>query len=89
MFKLGLKLRSLYNIFLSFFYNTKYFYASSTGVERVVMSGELVLAGLFKPYGFQVWNEGLLWQPVPIYSNSTDKSPVSNCYMETIRLSNA
>lgn len=80
MFALGMKLRSLYNTFLSVYYNKKYFYASSTGVTRVVMSGELVLAGLFKPYGFQVWNDELLWQPVPLFSNSTDKSPVSGNY---------
>lgn len=32
------------------------------------MSAEANLAGLFKPFGYQVWNEKIKWQPVPVHT---------------------
>lgn len=32
------------------------------------MSAAANLAGLFPPTGDQIWNEQLLWQPIPIHS---------------------
>uniref|UniRef100_A0A1B6KIU6 2-phosphoxylose phosphatase 1 n=2 Tax=Graphocephala atropunctata TaxID=36148 RepID=A0A1B6KIU6_9HEMI len=45
-------------------------------MDRVLMSGEAFLAGLYPPSGFQLWNKKILWQPIPIYSNSLDKTIV-------------
>ncbi|XP_046661402.1 lysosomal acid phosphatase-like [Homalodisca vitripennis] len=76
MYNLGVKIRSLYNGFLDPLYYSDDFYASSTAVDRTLISGEAFLAGLFPPTGFQLWNKKILWQPVPIYSNSLDKTMV-------------
>uniref|UniRef100_A0A1B6JGN8 acid phosphatase n=1 Tax=Homalodisca liturata TaxID=320908 RepID=A0A1B6JGN8_9HEMI len=74
MYNLGIKIRVLYNGFLNSMYYNKDFYASSTAIDRALLSGEAFLAGLYPPTGFQLWDKEILWQPIPIYSNSPDKS---------------
>lgn len=39
--------------------------AKSTDYNRTKASLELVLAGLFPPRSEQIWNQALMWQPVP------------------------
>lgn len=77
MYKLGAKIRSLYNGFLDSTFYPDEMYAASTAEERTLMSGESFLAGLYPPTGFQLWNKNVRWQPTPFYSNSTDRTPVS------------
>lgn len=43
-------------------------YAVSSELDRTVNSAALVLAGLFPPKNDQVWNEDLLWQPIPVFT---------------------
>ncbi|KAG8307900.1 hypothetical protein J6590_010337 [Homalodisca vitripennis] len=74
MYNLGVKIRSLYNGFLDQLYYTEDFYASSTAIDRTLISGEAFLAGLYPPTDFQVWDKNILWQPIPMYSNSQDKT---------------
>lgn len=31
------------------------------------MSAELVLAGLFPPQDQEIWNQNILWQPIPVH----------------------
>lgn len=74
---MGVKLRSLYNGFLDTQYFSEEVYASSTDVDRVVQSGMLLMTGLYPPSGKQVWNETLLWNPIPVHQDSLDKTVVS------------
>lgn len=77
---MGVKLRLLYDGFLSTQYFSEEVYASSTDVDRVVQSGMLLMAGLYPPSGKQVWNETLLWNPIPVHQDSLDKTVVSRGY---------
>lgn len=72
-----MKLRSMYDGFLPTTFYPKDIYASSDLVERVILSGELVLAGLYPPLGWQIWNSSILWQPIPLYTNFSEVSGVS------------
>uniref|UniRef100_A0A1B6LRQ4 2-phosphoxylose phosphatase 1 n=1 Tax=Graphocephala atropunctata TaxID=36148 RepID=A0A1B6LRQ4_9HEMI len=72
LYKLGKKVRSLYDGFLDEIYNQEDFRANSTLFVRSMISGAQFLAGLFPPRGFQVWSEDLAWQPVPMFPNYVD-----------------
>lgn len=43
-------------------------YVQSTDDDRTQMSALCNLAGLFPPIESQIWNEDLLWQPIPVHS---------------------
>ncbi|XP_046661523.1 lysosomal acid phosphatase-like isoform X2 [Homalodisca vitripennis] len=75
MYKLGVKIYSLYNGFLNPMFYDKDIYASSTTKNRALLSGEAFLAGLYPSAGFQP-NKELLQQSVVIHPNSPDKSQV-------------
>lgn len=82
MYNLGIKIRSLYNGFLDTIYWKSDFYAMSTQLDRVILSGEAFLAGLYPPTGFQVWDKNINWQPVPLYTDSQDKTVVRNEFIK-------
>jgi len=66
-------LRERYNDFLGEAYRPQYVRARSTDFDRTLMTNALVQAAVYPPKGDQVWNEDLLWQPVPIHTvNSED-----------------
>lgn len=66
-YELGQYLRNEYTDFLDEIYKEDIIEMRSTGVERTVMSAQLLLAGLFPPVKYQVWHKDLSWQPIPIY----------------------
>lgn len=37
-------------------------------LDRTIMSALSALAGLFPPSGQQIWNNDILWQPVPVHT---------------------
>lgn len=43
-------------------------YVESSDVDRAIESAAANLAGFFPPEGAQVWNQNLLWQPIPIHT---------------------
>lgn len=43
-------------------------YIQSTDVDRTLMSAESNLAGFFPPEADEIWNEQLLWQPLPVHT---------------------
>lgn len=75
MYQLGKHLRKRYEHFLLPYGNTasEDVQMVATAVDRCYHSGALVLAGFYPPNEQQIWNEELLWQPVPIRSPSADK----------------
>ncbi|XP_018564769.1 venom acid phosphatase Acph-1 [Anoplophora glabripennis] len=82
-YKLGRYLKSLYGEFLGEDYTEGKVYVRSTDVTRTKMSAQLVLAGLFPPSQSLVWNENLLWLPIPVsYKPDSEEDlfhPLSNC----------
>jgi prostatic aicd phosphatase len=63
---LGRYLKNLYEDFLGDVYTEDYVDVRSTDVTRTKMSAQLVLAGLFPPSEIQLWNQDLVWQPIPV-----------------------
>lgn len=74
MYKVGQVLRNQYDGFLAEHYICTEFMAQSTMVERTYMSAATLLAGLYPPKTFQMWNPSINWQPIPVYSTTLDKS---------------
>lgn len=63
---MGRYLKNLYEDFLGDVYTEDYVDVRSTDVTRTKMSAQLVLAGLFPPSEIQLWNQDLVWQPIPV-----------------------
>ncbi|XP_025602645.2 venom acid phosphatase Acph-1-like [Athalia rosae] len=70
-YRLGQLLRSRYDNLLGPIYEPRSVEARSTDYDRTKMSLQLVLSSLFAPSSVQLWNENLMWQPIP----TTYKSP--------------
>ncbi|XP_076250786.1 venom acid phosphatase Acph-1-like [Rhynchophorus ferrugineus] len=64
-YDLGKSLRARYNTLLGDQYDPMIVDAYSTDYNRTKMSLQLVLAGLFPPKEEDIFENGLLWQPVP------------------------
>ncbi|KAJ8951020.1 hypothetical protein NQ318_006405 [Aromia moschata] len=64
-YSIGTALRQRYNEFLGDYYYPDIVEAYSTDYNRTKMSLQLVLAGLFPPSSEQLWEEKILWQPIP------------------------
>ncbi|KAF7634415.1 hypothetical protein Mgra_00006170 [Meloidogyne graminicola] len=65
-FKLGKILRSLYGNFLGEKYHPREINIKSGRDNRTLASAQLLLAGLFPPIEEQIWDNSILWQPIPI-----------------------
>ncbi|XP_003486585.1 venom acid phosphatase Acph-1 [Bombus impatiens] len=74
LYKLGQYFRERYDQFLGRIYTSKDIWFRADEVERVVMSGQLVAAGLYPPCEEQRWDSNLNWQPIPVWTplNSND-----------------
>ena len=85
-FELGKYLRKRYNGFLSEKYNENDIYVRSSDVDRTLMSAMSNLAGLYPPHGNQIWNQELLWQPIPVHTLPLDKDNIISSHAKCPRL---
>lgn len=65
---LGQWLRQRYNNYLNAVYSANDIYVRSSDVDRTLMSAQSVLAGLYPPKEYKIWNKNLLWQPIPVHT---------------------
>ena len=65
-FNLGKFLRRRYNKLLGEKYSPNKIYIRSTDVDRTIMSAQAALSGLFMPTKDEIWNDEILWQPIPV-----------------------
>ncbi|KAJ9586333.1 hypothetical protein L9F63_020041, partial [Diploptera punctata] len=68
MYNLGQFLRTRYNGYINDLYSSDEMIMQSSANDRCLMSAQVVLAGLYPPVGYQVWNDELHWQPIPVHS---------------------
>ncbi|KAG8290857.1 hypothetical protein J6590_074107 [Homalodisca vitripennis] len=71
-YKLGMKIRALYNGFLSPNYSPEQIRAYSTDTDRTHMTAQLFLAALFPPKDHLVWNNNIFWHPIPVFTTYLD-----------------
>ncbi|KAG5877249.1 hypothetical protein JTB14_019627 [Gonioctena quinquepunctata] len=77
---LGQFTRQRYNGWLPEKYTNTYFYAQTTDIDRTHMSAQSNLLGLYPPKGGDIWNENVLWQPIPVHpSDANITSTISYC----------
>ncbi|KAJ6641619.1 Testicular acid phosphatase like, partial [Pseudolycoriella hygida] len=65
VYELGKYLRRRYANLIGQHYSSDEFYIQSTDYDRTLMSAQVLAAGIFPPTGEQIWNENLIWQPIP------------------------
>lgn len=75
LFNLGKLFRKEYESFIDK-YSVKAVRVNSSDYDRTHMSAQCLVAGWFPPSGDELWNEELIWQPVPIHSVPTNNDKV-------------
>ncbi|XP_075226554.1 testicular acid phosphatase homolog [Lycorma delicatula] len=82
LYNLGKVFREEYKTFIPK-YSAQAVRVNSSDMDRAHMSAAALLAGMFPPEGNQIWNDQLIWQPIPIHSvpNTQDKilAPLAPC----------
>ncbi|KAM3968860.1 prostatic acid phosphatase [Aphomia sociella] len=67
-FALGQWLRQRYSHLLSPEFEPSELYVRSTDVDRTLMSAQANLAGMYPPSGNSIWDQQLMWQPIPVHT---------------------
>ena len=70
-YRLGIYLQNRYmndSNLLNETYSRYEIYVRSTDVNRTLMSAQANMAGLYPPQGKQIWNQDILWQPIPVHT---------------------
>uniref|UniRef100_A0A1B6EXK4 Acid phosphatase n=1 Tax=Cuerna arida TaxID=1464854 RepID=A0A1B6EXK4_9HEMI len=75
-YKLGSKIRSLYNGFLNEDYCENDVKAYSTLTDRTLMTAQLFLAGLYPPMEYHKLDVQIPLQPIPVYPSTLDNTEV-------------
>lgn len=73
---LGQWLRKRYDSLVNETYSKNDIYIRSTDVDRTLMSALSNLAGFFPPIGTDIWNQNLLWQPIPVHTIPEHKDKI-------------
>lgn len=81
-YKLGQYFRRRYGELLGNKYSPKKIYVQSTDYDRTIMSAQVNLAGLFPPIGDEIWNEDILWQPIPVRIENLKRCQKFNAILE-------
>ncbi len=76
MFNLGKLFRERYSVFLPELYYSSDIQVLSSYTDTCLMSASVLLAGLYPPHKFQIWNPHVLWQPVPVKGISVEVDKV-------------
>lgn len=72
----GRFIRARYTDFLNKFYNRNNIKVFSTDIDRTLMSAYSLLNGLYMPIDYQVWNENVNWQPIPVHTTNSDNDKI-------------
>ncbi|XP_038216551.1 prostatic acid phosphatase-like [Zerene cesonia] len=67
-YALGKWLRHRYVNLISEDFDPTEVYVRSTDVDRTLMSAQANLAGLYPPTNKSMWNDNLMWQPIPVHT---------------------
>ncbi|XP_048006444.1 prostatic acid phosphatase-like isoform X2 [Leguminivora glycinivorella] len=67
-YALGKWFRERYGKMVSPIFDPTEIRVRSTDVDRTLMSVEANLAGMYPPVGKSVWNDKLMWQPIPVHT---------------------
>ncbi len=83
-FEFGKFLKNYYTGFIGGFYEREKVFIRSTDYDRTLMSAQGIMAGLFVPEAYQVWNEDIKWQPVAVHTSNIklDKVKVVENYFK-------
>lgn len=68
MYNLGKFFRRRYDGLIGKTYSTNAVYIQSTDYDRTIMSAQVNLAGLYPTNDDEVWNENILWHPIPVHT---------------------
>lgn len=66
-YQFGKYLRKFYDGFLNKYYLREDLNVISTPVDRTIMSANSLLSGLYEPKDYQLWNNKVNWQPIPVH----------------------
>ena len=76
-FNFGQFLRNRYADFFDTIYNKNKVYVRSTDFDRTLMTAQCLLAGLYSPVDYQVWNDSIKWQPIPVHTSDVKNDLVN------------
>lgn len=67
-YKLGQYFRRRYGKIIGEKYSSNDIYVHSTDYDRTIMSAQANLAGLYHPSKDSLWNDTILWRPIPVHT---------------------
>lgn len=80
----GIFLRKKYGHLISETYSGDEIYVRSTDVDRTLMTAQCCLAGLYPPKGDDIWNDDLMWQPIPVHTVTYHSDPLAIKFSEKL-----
>lgn len=76
---MGLFLRRRYENLLAGRFEPEKVSVLSSDFDRTINSANMVLAAMFPPTEHQIWNEDLLWQPIPVHTIPVEMDYLISC----------
>jgi hypothetical protein len=90
-YEYGGYLRKRYADFLAEHFDVTKVTIRSTDYDRTIMSAESLLASLYTPKSYQIWNPQLAWQPIAVHTTNAAAIYPEDCprYYELLEQVNA